>query len=66
MLTLYKLYKHAPSSNVPEWIGQSYSDAITWLTGAGQGVFTPPLKELANLVGHRIRITGNPKNVNIY
>jgi len=66
MLTLYKLYKHTATSNVPEWIGQSYDDSIKWLTGAGQGVFTPPLKELANMVGHRIRITGNPKNVNIY
>jgi len=66
MLTLYKLYKHTASSNVPEWIGQSYDDSIKWLEGAGQGKFTPPLKELSNLVGHRIRITGNQKNVNIY
>lgn len=66
MLTLYKLYKHTATSNVPEWIGQSYDDSIKWLEGAGQGKFTPPLKELSSLVGHRIRITGNQKNVNIY
>lgn len=66
MCTLYRLYKHTASQNVPAWIGQAYSDSLGWLDKAKLGEVTANLTELPRRVGHRIRITGNQKNVNIY